>query len=59
MATYKVKKGDNLTKIAKANNMTVRELAQLNNISNPNLIHVGQELQLQSPPPPSNKQHII
>lgn len=51
MATYKVKKGDNLTKIAKANNMTVRELAQLNNISNPNLIHVGQELQLQSPPP--------
>ena len=43
---YKVVSGDNLTKIAKANNTTVGELVQLNNIANPNLIFVGQELKI-------------
>ena len=43
---YKVVSGDNLTKIAKANNTTVGELVQLNNIKNPNLIYVGQEIKI-------------
>lgn len=42
--TYIVKKGDNLTKIAKAFNTTVAELVRLNNIKNKNLILVGQKL---------------
>lgn len=44
--TYTVKKGDNLTKIAKANNTTVAKLAELNNIKNVNLIQIGQVLKL-------------
>ena len=43
---YKVVSGDNLTKIAKAHNTTVGELVQLNNIANPNLIFVGQEIKI-------------
>ena len=43
---YKVVSGDNLTKIAKANNTTVNELVQLNGIKNPNLIYVGQEIKI-------------
>ena len=44
--TYTVKKGDNLTKIAKANNTTVAKLVGLNNIKNANLIQIGQVLKL-------------
>jgi murein DD-endopeptidase MepM/ murein hydrolase activator NlpD len=44
--TYTVKKGDNLTKIAKANNTTVAKLAELNSIKNVNLIQIGQVLKL-------------
>lgn len=44
--TYTVKKGDNLTKIAKANNTTVAKLVQLNGIKNANLINIGQVLKL-------------
>ncbi len=43
---YKVVSGDNLTKIAKANNTTVNELVQINGIKNPNLIYVGQEIKI-------------
>lgn len=43
---YKVVSGDNLTKIAKANNTTVNELVQINGIKNPNLIFVGQEIKI-------------
>lgn len=43
---YKVKAGDTLTKIAKANNTTVQKLAELNGLSNPSLIRVGQELRI-------------
>ena len=46
MATYKIQKGDTLSKIAAANNTTVAELVKLNNISNPNLIRTGADLQL-------------
>ena len=45
-ATYTVQKGDTLSKIAKANGTTVDALAKLNNISNVNLIYVGQVLKL-------------
>jgi len=46
MATYTVKKGDTLSKIAKQYGTTVAELARLNNIANPNFIRVGQTLNL-------------
>lgn len=42
--TYTVQKGDTLGGIAKRFQTTVRALAERNNIANPNLIHVGQEL---------------
>lgn len=42
--TYTVKKGDTLTKIAKAYGTTVSALAKLNNIKNVNYIVVGQVL---------------
>jgi LysM repeat protein len=44
--TYTVKNGDNLTKIAKANNTTVAKLVEINGIKNANLISVGQVLKL-------------
>jgi hypothetical protein len=40
--TYKVKAGDNLTKIAKAKKTTVAKLVKLNHIKNPNKIYIGQ-----------------
>lgn len=46
--TYTIKKGDNLTNIAKIYNTTVTELVRLNNIPNKNLIYVGQILKLPS-----------
>lgn len=46
--TYIVKKGDNLTKIAKNYNITVNELVTINKINNRNLIYVGQVLKLPS-----------
>jgi nucleoid-associated protein YgaU len=44
--TYVVKKGDNLTKIARAYGTTVGVLAKINNIENVNLIRVGQIIKL-------------
>lgn len=44
--TYKVVKGDNLTKIAKKYNTTVEKLVELNNLPNKNLIRVGQVLKV-------------
>ena len=43
---YTVVKGDTLSKIAKKYGTTVAKLVQLNGISNPNLIHVGQKLRV-------------
>lgn len=43
---YVVKSGDTLSKIAAQFNTTVDILADLNNIENPNLIRVGQEIKL-------------
>lgn len=42
--TYEVVRGDNLTKIAKKFSTTVEQIAHLNNLSNPNVIRVGQKL---------------
>lgn len=42
--TYTVKKGDTLSEIAMKYGTTYQELARINNIANPNLIHVGQVL---------------
>ena len=44
MTTYTVQAGDNLTKIAKAHNTTVEELARKNNIQDVNKILIGQKL---------------
>lgn len=41
---YKIKKNDNLSKIAKQYGTTVEKLAHDNNINNPNLIYEGEEL---------------
>jgi LysM repeat protein len=65
--TYVVQPGDNLFRIALRNNTTVDALAQLNGIVNPNLIRVGQVLQLgvggappPAPPPPAGpRTHLI
>ena len=46
--TYIIKKGDTLSKIAKANVITLATLLRLNpQITNPNKIYVGQEIRLQ------------
>ena len=45
-----VKSGDTLGKIAKVHKSSVLELAQLNGIKNPDLISVGQRIQLPKPP---------
>ena len=44
--TYTVKKGDNLTKIAKAHGTTVAALVKLNGIKDKNLINIGQVLKV-------------
>ena len=41
---YTVKRGDTLGKIAKEHGVSVADLVESNNISNPNLIHIGQVL---------------
>ncbi len=57
-STYKVKKGDTLSGIAKKYGTTVSKLAKLNNIKNTKLIYVGQVLKISgssSSPKPSTK----
>jgi lysozyme len=44
--TYTVKAGDTLSGIASKYGTTYQELAKINNIENPNLIHVGQVLKI-------------
>lgn len=46
METYTVKKGDTLSAIAKQYGTTYQEIAKANGISNPNLISVGQTLNI-------------
>lgn len=53
--TYTVVKGDTLSEIALKYNTTVSKLVELNNISNPNYIVVGQVLKLSGTADPVNK----
>ncbi|MCI9380828.1 MAG: LysM peptidoglycan-binding domain-containing protein [Dorea sp.] len=46
--TYKIRRGDTLSQIARRYGTTVAALAQLNGISNPNRIYAGQVLQIPS-----------
>lgn len=46
LKTYTVKSGDTLSKIAKANNITVEDLRWWNDILNPYSLKVGQDLKL-------------
>ena len=57
--TYTVKKGDTLTAIALLYGTTVRDLVSLNGIKNPNLITVGQVLQIPSKAPSQEAVKII
>ena len=43
---YIVKKGDNLSKIAKKFNTNWKTLAKINKLKNPNLIKTGQKLRI-------------
>ena len=43
---YTVKKGDTLSKIASEYGTTVSQIVKLNNISNPNLIYIGQKFRV-------------
>ena len=45
-STYTVKKGDTLSAIAKKYGTTVAKLANDNNIKNPNLINIGQKIEI-------------
>ena len=45
-ATYTVKSGDTLSKIASSNKMTLAQLASLNKITNVNMLRVGQALKV-------------
>ncbi len=50
---YKIKAGDTLSQIAKDNNISVKELAELNNITDVNKIYAGRTLNI-----PSKKENI-
>lgn len=61
MSTYNVVKGDTLSEIAVKYNTTVSELVKLNNITDPNYIVVGQNLQLpgaDAPPVDDGTTHL-
>ena len=50
-STYAVQPGDSLAAIAARFGINYLELAQMNAIANPDVIHVGQVLQVPGPPP--------
>lgn len=54
MAKYKVKSGDSLGKIARANKVSVRDLQAWNGITNPDAIREGQELIVTAPVRPKD-----
>lgn len=51
--THTVQPGETLSRIALQYGVTVQQIVQLNNISNPNLIYVGQVLVIRSGPAPT------
>lgn len=52
---YTVKRGDTLSKIAASYGTTVEEIVRLNNIQNPNLIYVGEILQITTSDKPNTE----
>lgn len=55
--TYKVKSGDTLSSIASKYNTTYQKLAEYNNITNPNIINVGQVIKIPNNTQVSNKEY--
>lgn len=55
-ADYKVKAGDTLSEIAQANGLDWHQLAKVNNLENPDLILIGQSLQLDGVTKPAVRQ---
>lgn len=51
--TYTIKSGDTLSRIAQRTGMSVQELAQINNIADPNKIYAGRQLMLRQPTAPA------
>jgi len=51
-ATYTVQRGDSLASIAAAHNTNYLELARMNNLINPDVLYVGQVLNVPGAPPP-------
>ena len=45
-ATVEVKRGDSLAKIASKHDLTLQEVLEMNDIANPNLIFIGQEIRV-------------
>jgi len=45
-ATVEVKRGDSLAKIASKHDLTLQEILEMNDIANPNLIFIGQEIRV-------------
>src|SRR5699024_921307 len=43
---YTVKRGDTLSQIAKAYDVTINHIVEMNNIKNPNLIYPGEKLRI-------------
>ena len=56
---YKIKAGDTLSQIAKDNNISVKELAELNNITDVNKIYAGRTLNIPSKKKESKKSTFI
>ncbi len=56
---YTVKSGDTLGKIARSNGVSLSDLVEANNISNPNLIHVGQVLVIPGAEGTSDVVHVV
>lgn len=54
MAQYIVKKGDNLSTIAKKNGIKLNEILKLNKLDNPDLIQIGQKINLPGKTEPTN-----
>lgn len=46
LAVYRVQKGDTLSGIAEASGLTIHQILEMNDIPNPNLIYVGQLINL-------------
>ncbi|MBF8970903.1 LysM peptidoglycan-binding domain-containing protein [Streptococcus sp. NLN76] len=57
--SYTVKSGDTLSKIAAERQTTVDSIVKLNNIKNPNVIHIGQVLELTTGTPNAASEQIV